>query len=88
MIFYVSLHCANSLFNSAIPKDRYNVTQPVLLVAALRDAISIPSLSKANSEASCTNLTVHEFDTGHWVMLEKPDELNVVIEEYLKGLNL
>jgi len=69
-----------------IPKDRYKVTHPVLLVTALRDPIALPSMAKAASAAWCTILTVRELDTGHWVMLEKPDELNATIDEYLREL--
>jgi soluble epoxide hydrolase/lipid-phosphate phosphatase len=62
------------------------VTYPVLLVTTLQDPICLPSMAIASATPWCSNLTVRELDTGHWVMLEKPDELNATIDEFLQGL--
>lgn len=70
----------------AIPEERYKLTHPVLMVTTLQDNICLSTIAKAVTSATCTNATVRELDTGHWAMLEKPDELNTVIDEYLGNL--
>jgi pimeloyl-ACP methyl ester carboxylesterase len=69
-----------------IPQDRYKLTLPVLVVATLQDAIYLPGLARRAAAALCTNATVHDIDTGHWAMLEKPDEINALIDGFLTGL--
>jgi soluble epoxide hydrolase/lipid-phosphate phosphatase len=31
------------------------------------------------------NLRVEDLDTGHWIMLEKPDEVNKILEDFIEG---
>jgi pimeloyl-ACP methyl ester carboxylesterase len=69
-----------------IPQDSYKLTLPVLVVATLRDAICLPELARQATSVFCTNATVRDIDTGHWAMLEKPDEINALIDEFLTGL--
>jgi soluble epoxide hydrolase / lipid-phosphate phosphatase len=71
----------------AIPKERYNITHPVLLVTTLRDTICLPTVAKAITSTTCTNAVVRELDTGHWAMFEKPHELNASIDEFLGSLS-
>jgi soluble epoxide hydrolase / lipid-phosphate phosphatase len=71
---------------AAIPKERHKLTHPVLQVTALRDAICLPEIAKNVAAAFCTNATVRELDAGHWLMLEKPRELNAVLDEFLESL--
>jgi soluble epoxide hydrolase / lipid-phosphate phosphatase len=69
-----------------ILQDGYKLTLPVLIVATLQDAICLPELARRAAAALCTNATVHDIDTGHWAMLEKPDEINALIDGFLTGL--
>jgi soluble epoxide hydrolase / lipid-phosphate phosphatase len=71
---------------AAIPQDRYKLAHPVLQVATLRDPICLPDIARQATLVMCTNATVRDIDTGHWAMLEKPDELNALIDEFLAGL--
>ena len=34
------------------------------------------------------NLEVKQLDTGHWLLLEKPDEVHQLLKEFLEALNL
>lgn len=80
------VHPCHAFITIAIPKERYILTHPVLQVATLRDPIGIPEIAKYATPAMCTNSTVRDIDAGHWVMLEKPNELNAIIDEYLESL--
>jgi soluble epoxide hydrolase / lipid-phosphate phosphatase len=71
---------------AVIPQDRYKLTLPVLVIATLRDVICLPEMARRATSGFCTNATVRDIDTGHWAMLEKPDEINAFIDEFLTGL--
>ncbi|KAJ7588150.1 alpha/beta-hydrolase [Mycena floridula] len=62
--------------NLAIPKQNIMVTKPVFFGAALRDFVALASVQKMVVAKTCTNTTVCEYDAGHWVMVEKKDEVN------------
>ncbi|KAJ7592486.1 Alpha/Beta hydrolase protein [Mycena floridula] len=62
--------------NLAIPKQNIMVTKPVFFGAALRDVVALASVQKMILAKTCTNTTVCDYDAGHWVMVEKKDEVN------------
>jgi len=37
---------------------------------------------KAVTQRFASNLTVEEFDTGHWIMFEAPHKLNAALERF------
>lgn len=61
--------------------------QDTLLVVGLKDAISPPQKGKAVMEMSVEKgrLKVVDVDAGHWIMLERPDELNKALEEFINA---
>ncbi|KAM0541948.1 hypothetical protein ACHAPJ_013010 [Fusarium lateritium] len=73
---------AYSLDKSA--NDGY-LHMPVLFVGANWDPISDVAVSSIASAQKkyCTNLKEVNVDAGHWVALEKPDEVNALIAEWL-----
>ncbi|KAF4599894.1 hypothetical protein EYR40_006998 [Pleurotus pulmonarius] len=52
------------------------VSKPVFFGATKRDAICLPKLQTPATTQACSNVTVREFDSGHWVQLERKDEVN------------
>ncbi|KAJ7590104.1 alpha/beta-hydrolase [Mycena floridula] len=60
----------------AIPEQNIMVTKPVFFGAALRDLVCLASMQKMILAKTCTNTTVCDYDAGHWVMVEKKDEVN------------
>ncbi|KAG5220521.1 alpha/beta-hydrolase [Salix suchowensis] len=52
------------------------VSKPVFFGATSKDAVCIPKLQTPVTQKACPNLIVREFDSGHWVQLEKKDEVN------------
>ncbi|KAF8984194.1 Alpha/Beta hydrolase protein [Cyathus striatus] len=69
--------------DEAVPEENYKLNMPTLFVATLKDYICLPSTNEATLRRFCDDLTVKEIDASHWVMFEKPDELNQVLGEFL-----
>ena len=59
---------------------------PVLYIDAKHDAVCSPSTSPKMGESqrkAVKNLSYETIEAGHWVMLEKPREVNKVLETWL-----
>ncbi|THU77494.1 hypothetical protein K435DRAFT_702219, partial [Dendrothele bispora CBS 962.96] len=72
----------------AIPLEKYTISQPVFFGAMLEDYICIPALFKPDTEKYCKNLTYKEFKANHWGMLQKSDEVNRELLEWVEGLGM
>ena len=70
---------------SDIPQGNLTIAQPVLYIACQRDYACAPALSKATIGEYCKNVTIKDFDTGHWVQLEAPDAFNATLLEWMNG---
>lgn len=64
------------------------LTLPVFLGLGLRDYVSLAEPEKQMQKNFVVedNLTTYDFDTGHWVMMEAPDEVNVQLDKFFAGL--
>lgn len=60
------------------------VTQPCLFVATTRDE-ALPLRMSQGMGKYCTDLTRVEVEAGHWVLWQKPQEVNEHISKWLKG---
>ncbi|KZS99628.1 alpha/beta-hydrolase [Laetiporus sulphureus 93-53] len=69
-----------------ISESRQTITQPVFFGAANRDYVCVPALALARMKEFCPDLTVKEFDLGHWVQLEAPDEVNCELAAWIQGV--
>jgi soluble epoxide hydrolase/lipid-phosphate phosphatase len=61
---------------------------PVLFIDAKHDAVCSPSTSpkfKESQEKFTRDLTYETIEAGHWLLLEKPDEVNQALEKWLKA---
>ncbi|KAL0563568.1 hypothetical protein V5O48_018496 [Marasmius crinis-equi] len=74
--------------DEGIPPSRHALAHPVFFGAALDDTISLPSIGKKMTERWCTNpkTRIHEFKAGHWVHLERPDEVCEALEAWFRSL--
>ncbi|KAF8999696.1 alpha/beta-hydrolase [Cyathus striatus] len=72
--------------DETVPKENFRFKTPTLFIAALKDVIGIPAVNEAVLRKYCDDLTVKEIDAGHWVMLEKPVELNEALGEFFAKL--
>ena len=77
----------NEIFSEAV-KDK-TIEQPALFVHATYDYVctttSSPKLMASTREA-CKNLTEKRIDCGHWMAQEKPDELNLILKDWLSEI--
>ena len=70
------------------PLDGSQFTLPALMVSAANDPILKPETT-AGMETVVPNLTKRLIeDCGHWTQQEQPDEVNRVLIEFLRGLDL
>ncbi|KAF4573057.1 hypothetical protein EYR36_007567 [Pleurotus pulmonarius] len=72
--------------DKGVPIRSPAVSKPVFFGATSKDAICIPKLQIPVSQEACPNLIVHEFDSGHWVQLERKDEVNQELGAWLKAV--
>ena len=78
-----------SSFLAGIPQENAIIQKPVFFGAALRDYIVIaPIFIEATTKFSNNKLTIHEYDTGHWVMLEAKDRFNSDLLHWIEGLGV
>ncbi len=66
-----------------LPESRHYIDHPTLFIGATRDPLSPPQVVERMKPFK-NDLEIDECDTQHWVMREKPDELNEKMEKWLK----
>lgn len=67
--------------HTALPQDARVIKQPTLLITS-SNFISQASDFPAQMKPVVPNLKVEKQNTGHWIMLEEPDETNRILEEF------
>ncbi|KAH9481286.1 Epoxide hydrolase A [Psilocybe cubensis] len=72
--------------NKKIPVENYKLKSPSFLAASMRDPVSVPSMSIAILGQHCDQVKTVEFDAGHWVHVERSEEVNKAVEEWLADL--
>jgi len=60
-----------------------NIQISTLFIAGLRDAVAVPALFVSQKQY-IQDLTVIEMNATHWIMEEKPQEVNDAIEQWIK----
>ncbi|KAF6751029.1 Alpha/Beta hydrolase protein [Ephemerocybe angulata] len=69
----------------AIPLAQYPISKPVFFGGTSKDVVCPPALSGRSLTQFCPKATTHIFEAGHWVLLEKPDELNAELEKWIES---
>ena len=62
--------------------DKKTITVPTLFVQATFDSVLKPEMSK-NMEQFLPKLTRGEVPATHWALMQKPEEVNAIIVEWL-----
>ena len=79
-------HAANAKYNNASGKDAPRLEMPVLYIDARLDVVcglgQSPLLPK-EMRRLCADLTERCVEAGHWANLERPEEVNRYVEEFL-----
>ncbi|KAF5337568.1 hypothetical protein D9611_015126 [Ephemerocybe angulata] len=50
-----------------------------------KDVVCPPALAGRSLAQFCPKATTHIFEAGHWVLLEKPDEVNAELEKWIES---
>ena len=62
-----------------------NIQVPSLFIAGLQDALGVPALF-APQKRYFKNLTTMEINATHWIMEQKPEEVNSALEKWITQL--
>ena len=81
----------NSWYMNGAKNDDYakelggftTISKPVLFIAGENDSVLTPETNSHNAMA-CTNLTEKSLPTGHWMAMEKPDEVNQALSSWIQ----
>ena len=76
----------NGKANDEYARELKNFTTidcPVLFIQATYDSVLTKNLNTHNKMV-CTNLTEDEISCGHWMQREKPQEVNLAIEKWIR----
>jgi pimeloyl-ACP methyl ester carboxylesterase len=68
-----------------IPESNQVLSRPTLLVTGSRNFISSAAEFAKQMKPYVTEFEARELYSGHWVQLEKSDELNVILREFFDG---
>ena len=63
--------------------EKSHIHQPTLLISASKDYIAIPAMQEQGTRPFFKDLRVETVETGHWLHLEKPEEVNRMLAEFL-----
>ncbi|KAK0207220.1 hypothetical protein IW262DRAFT_666508 [Armillaria fumosa] len=74
--WYRVMNVGNSRIEYSCPEENLVVTNPVFYGGALKDFVALNAVNKAGTVEKCKNMTIHEYDGGHWVTWEAKDEVN------------
>lgn len=77
--------CVVLTFGGGIPKTAYTLNHPTLLVASTDYFITITVNFAAQMQPLVPDLKVETVKGGHWLQLEKADEVNKILGEFVEG---
>ena len=61
------------------------ITVPTLIMVGVKVGVATPTIAKG-IQAQIPGAKLVEFDTGHFMMAEDPDQFRTVLGNFLKGL--
>ena len=70
-------------YNEELAIQDRRVTVPVLFIQALRDQALPPHLGRSMAK-KIPQLTIKQVNTAHWALWEKPEEVNGIIERWVR----
>ncbi|KAF5372159.1 hypothetical protein D9758_004952 [Tetrapyrgos nigripes] len=76
--------------DKGIPQENALIHSPVFFGVALRDygSVSAPTFLAGALVSSNSTVTVREYNSGHWVQMAFPDEVNGDLLQWIEGLGL
>ena len=73
------------LLITVIPASAQNLTKPVLLLTAAQDPVGTPDRAERSTSPFAPVFSVRGIDSGHFLMLEKAEEVNEALRGFFEG---
>ncbi|KAL4255492.1 AB hydrolase superfamily protein [Pleurotus pulmonarius] len=73
--------------DKGIPIRSPAISKPTFFAATTQDFVCVVKPQINIMAKACADLKIHEFEAGHWVMMEKKDEFNEVFGSWLEDLS-
>lgn len=70
-------------YNDELAILNQRITSPVLFIQALKDPALPPHMGRSMAK-TIPRLNVKQIDTSHWALWEKPEEVNGIIERWVR----
>ena len=72
--------------DAAIPYQNQHITKPALFIACTKDHVGVSWMQEQRMRPWAEDMRVKELDAAHWVPLEKPEEVNLALQELFDEL--
>ena len=72
------------IYNTEIPTPARSLTHPTLLIASTSYVITVTINYPELMRPLVPDLKVENVNGGHWLQLEKADEVNKILEEFIE----
>ncbi|KAL4895459.1 putative epoxide hydrolase [Aspergillus ambiguus] len=76
----------NAEDEAAVSEEDKICRSPLLLIGAEKDYVCLADMQEQSARPFATDLRVERLDTGHWVQLEKPDEVNALLIKFAEDI--
>ncbi|KAL8906814.1 MAG: hypothetical protein Q9207_001802 [Kuettlingeria erythrocarpa] len=74
----------NAADEEAVPAGRRRIAKPALLVTCTDDYVAVPAMQEGQMREFADRMEVREVQAGHWVQLEKAEEVNGILKGFLE----
>ena len=74
----------NTSDEASLAPERSHIQQPTLLISAEKDLIAITAMQEQGMRPFVKDLRVETVDCGHWLQLEKPNEINRLLGKFFE----
>lgn len=78
------MHHVNAKDEAAVPHERQQIHKPALLVLCTKDYVAIPATQEEGMRPFAKDMEVESLESGHWVQLEKADEVNEILKKFFE----
>ena len=75
-------------YNTEIPTPAHTLTHPTLLIASTGYFITVAIDFPGRMRPLVPDFKVENVNGGHWLQLEKADEVNRILEEFMEEKRL
>ncbi|KAL8702612.1 MAG: hypothetical protein Q9201_004218 [Fulgogasparrea decipioides] len=72
----------NATDEKDLPPERHQIHSPTLLVTSAKDYVGVPAMQEERMRPFAKDLEVQNLDCGHWVQLEKANEVNEILKKF------